>query len=104
MTFQVTDTPDILKYHLTTVMALDLCYERLEDINEDNDEVKVTDNVICTYYSAEQGVPELDNGSPLVSTQKDELIGIASWHKDDYPNVYARVFSYVSWIRSIISQ
>lgn len=81
-------------------MALDLCYERTEDIQE----VKINDKVICAYYVPNEPFFELEHGSPLISRNSSELVGITSWHKEDYPKVFTRVRTYVDWIRSIISE
>lgn len=78
-------------------MALDLCYERTEDIQE----VKINDKVICAYYVPNE--PFLESAS-LISRNSSELVGITSWHKEDYPKVFTRVRTYVDWIRSIISE
>lgn len=80
-------------------MALDLCWERLEDL----DAVKVNDNVICTYGPPENAVIALDHGSALVSIDKNELIGIGSWNEKGYPNVYARIRSNLPWIEPVIA-
>lgn len=81
-------------------MALDLCWERLEDL----DAVKVNDNVICTYGPKENTLPLLDNGSALVSVDKNELIGVGFWNEEGYPNVYSRVRSHLTWINSVRKQ
>lgn len=81
-------------------MALDLCWERLEDL----DAVKVNDNVICTYGPIENTSPVLDNGSALVSVDKNELVGIAFWFEEGYPNVYSRIRSHLKWMNSVTNQ
>lgn len=81
-------------------MALDLCWERLEDL----DAVDVNDNVICTYGTTGECVPDLDIGSALFSSDKNELIGVASLYEQRYPNVYIRIRSYLSWIQSTMEQ
>lgn len=80
-------------------MALDLCWERLEDL----DAVKVNDNVICTYGADGDSFIAMDHGSALVSIDKNELIGIASWNEKGYPNIYARIGSNLPWIKPIIA-
>lgn len=80
-------------------MALDLCWERLEDL----DAVKVNDDVICTYGPKDYSVIDLDHGSALVSSDKNELIGIGSWSENGYPTVYARVRSNLPWIEPVIA-
>ncbi|XP_055298843.1 mite allergen Der p 3-like isoform X2 [Sitodiplosis mosellana] len=86
-----------LKYYQTKVMALDLCWERLEDL----DAVEVDDNVICTYGPTENTSPLLDNGSALVSVNKSELVGVSFWNEEGYSNVYSRVRSHLTWINSV---
>lgn len=81
-------------------MALDLCWERLEDL----DAVKVNDNVICTYGPTEANVPALDNGSALISVDKNELVGVAFFYEEGYPIVYSRVRSHLTWINSVRNQ
>ena len=78
-------------------MALDLCWERLEDL----DAVDVNDNVICTYGPTENDSPLLDNGSALILADTNELIGVGLWNEDGYPNVYSRVRSHLTWINSV---
>lgn len=81
--------PGSLKHYATEVMATDLCWERLEDVGK----VKINDNVVCIEY--------LRTGpdSVLLTANTNELVGIISWHQDEYPNVYTKIFSHLPWIQ-----
>lgn len=77
-------------------MALDLCWERLEDL----DAIKVNDNIICTYGFDKQPIDYVD--SALFSKETNELIGVASWYQNEYPVVYSRIQSHILWIKTEI--
>lgn len=57
--------------------------------------------IICTHTNVENTLYSLDNGSALVSNGDNKLIGIASWHDGDVPNVYTKIRPHIAWIRSI---
>lgn len=83
-------------------MALDLCWERVDDSNVDElDSIRIPDSVICTYGPSDKTLPPLDNGSALMSFDKLELIGIASWYQHNLPKIYTRITSMLPWIQSI---
>lgn len=86
------DSPEMLKYHRTQVMATNSC----SNIDESK-------QFICTNDTIEITFPELDQGSALISFETGELIGIASWNDDDeFQNVYVRIRTHLPWIRSVI--
>lgn len=58
------------------------------------------DAIICTYTNVANTVYPLDNGSALVSSDDNQLIGIASWPDGGIPNIYITVKPYIPWIRS----
>ncbi|XP_023290785.1 chymotrypsin-2-like [Orussus abietinus] len=65
---------------------------------------QVTNANICTFLQAGQGNCNGDSGGPLVAGGVQ--IGIVSWGfpcARGMPDVYTRVWSYVSWIRSVAS-
>lgn len=81
-------------------MALDLCWDQLNDL----DAIDVNENIICTYGSMENTRLVLDIGSALVSIDKNELIGVASWYEQGNTIIYNRIRSYLPWIESVINQ
>ncbi|XP_055301180.1 mite allergen Der p 3-like [Sitodiplosis mosellana] len=92
------DTPEILKYHQTKVTGLDTCSINLSHLYD----VDIDTQFLCTNTTIEDTFPELDNGSALISAEKNELIGIASWYDEEFPNVYVRIRTYLPWIRSVV--
>lgn len=92
------DTPEILKYHQTKLSRLDTCSKYIQRIDDDD----VDGQILCAHTTIEDTFPQLDNGSSLISVDKEELIGIAAWHDDEFPNVYIRIQTYLPWIRSVI--
>lgn len=84
-------------------MALDLCWERVDDVDE-AEGIRIPDSVICTYGPSNKRLPLLDNGSALISTDRYELIGIASWYKQNLPKIYTRIYSMIPWIQSILNE
>ncbi|XP_031633975.1 trypsin 3A1-like [Contarinia nasturtii] len=92
------DTPEILKYHQTNVSEFESCGRYLPHL--DNFEAK--DQILCTCATTDDTFPELDNGSALISSDKDELIGIAAWRNGEHPNVYVKIRTLLPWIRSVI--
>lgn len=56
-------------------------------------------NIFCTKNWIGEGITYGDNGSPLVATFLNVLIGIASWnYKRGFPDVYTNVFAHIDWI------
>lgn len=82
-------------------MALDLCWERIDDV-EEAEGIKIPDSVICTYGPSDKTTPVLDDGSALISAETHELIGIVSWYKSNLPKIYTRIYSMAGWIESIV--
>lgn len=82
-------------------MALDLCWERIDDV-EEADGIKIPDSVICTYGPSNKTTPAFDNGSALISAETCQLIGIVSWYKSNLPKIYTRIFSMTAWIESVM--
>lgn len=83
-------------------MALDLCWERIDDV-EEADGIRIPDSVICTYGPSDKTLPLLDNGSALISSETHELIGIVSWYKSSLPKIYTRIYSMLAWIESVLN-
>lgn len=92
------DTPEILKYHQTKLSGLDTCLKNMQRVDDED----VDGKILCAYTTIEDTFPQLDNGSSLISVDRGELIGIAAWHDDEFPNVYIRIQTYLPWIRSVI--
>lgn len=76
-------------------MSSDLCLTSTEKITSG-------DQFICTQVKAEDRFPVLDNGSALISSDGKELIGIATWRSNDFPNAFGRIRTYLPWIKSVI--
>lgn len=85
-------------------MALDLCWERVDDEDDEVDGIRIPDSVICTYGPSNKRLPSLDNGSALISVENYELIGIASWYKENLPKIYTRIYSMRPWIESVLNE
>lgn len=83
-------------------MALDLCWDRIDDI-EEADGIRIPDSVICTNGPSDKTLPLFDNGSALVSSETHELIGIVSWYKSNLPKIYTRIYSMLPWIESVLN-
>lgn len=83
-------------------MALDLCWERIDDVEEAED-IRIPDSVICTCGPSDKSLPLLDNGSALISYESHELIGIVSWYKSNLPKIYTRIHSMHAWIESVLN-
>lgn len=83
-------------------MALDLCWERVENDDDDEDSIRIPDSVICTYGPSDKTLQPLDNGSALISVGSYELIGIASRYKENLPKIYTRIHSMLPWMKSIL--
>lgn len=79
----------------TKIIASNLCLS-LDKI------VTNTDQVLCTNATVEDIYPRLDNGCALISSNGIELIGIATWLTDDFPNVFVPIQTHLSWIKSVI--
>lgn len=81
-------------------MALDLCWEGVEELN-----IKIPDNVVCTVGPFdEEFTHTLDIGSALLS-DKNELFGIASWYERGHSTkVYVGVFANLPWIETVMEQ
>lgn len=90
----------MLKYHQTRVMPDDECSKHVPNLDED----ETKEQVICTYATVDDTFPVLDNGSSLISTERGELIGIASWDDELFPNIYVNVRNFLPWIRSFLAQ
>lgn len=80
-------------------MQLNLAHERVGEVEFD---IVIWHGVICTYGPYKQIIQNLDNGSALISVEKHELIGIASWYQHDLPKIYTRITLVLPWIQSII--
>ncbi|KAK9686167.1 Trypsin [Popillia japonica] len=66
----------------------------------------VSSNQICAFTRSGQGACNGDSGGPLVRASDLAQLGIVSFGiacAQGYPDVYARVSSYNSWIQSAIS-
>lgn len=85
----------MLKYHQTKVAGLDTCSKYVPHLDD-------IEQILCTHTTIEDTFPQLDSGSALISVEKNELTGIASWHDEDFPNTYVRIRRYLPWIRSVI--
>lgn len=96
-------TADTLICYRTTVMALDMCWEQVED-DDEVDGIRIPDSVICTYGPSDKTLFLLDDGSALISAENYELIGIASWYKHSLPKIYTRIHSMLPWIESILNE
>lgn len=83
-------------------MALDLCWERVDDV-EEADGIRIPDSVICTYGPSDKTLPLLDSGSALISSERHELIGVVSWYKSNLPKIYTRIYSMLEWIEPILN-
>lgn len=80
-------------------MALDLCWERVEDL----DILKIPDNLVCTFGPYKK-FPQLDIGCALISDE-EELVGIASWYEQNYPTkVYVGVYANLPWIKTVMKK
>lgn len=85
-------------------MALDLCWDRIDDV-EEAEGIRIPDEVVCTYGPDESKgtLPLLDNGSALFVQGTNEFIGIVSWYKSNLPKIYTRVYSMLPWIESVVN-
>ncbi|KAI4469676.1 chymotrypsin-related [Holotrichia oblita] len=68
----------------------------------------VSSSQICAVTSSGQGACNGDSGGPLLQASDNAQLGITSFIRaggcaQGYPDVYARVSSYASWIDSAIS-
>lgn len=85
----------MLKYQRTKIMSSDFCLTSTEKTTS-------SDQFICTQATAEDTFPVLDNGSALISSDGKEVIGIATWRRNDLPNAFGRIRTYLPWIKLII--
>lgn len=88
------DRPELLKQYEIIVEPNNKCKKALHS-NAKND------TIICTYTNVENTLNVLDNGSALISKTDSKLIGIASWHDGETPQVYIKIKPYIPWILSI---
>ncbi|XP_031626846.1 uncharacterized protein LOC116343089 [Contarinia nasturtii] len=71
---------------------------------------KVTESNICISSPKAVGVCMGDSGGPLVDARDPKnkvLVGIISWSipcGTKYPDVFTRVYSYASWIESVMAK
>ncbi|KAK5640424.1 hypothetical protein RI129_011235 [Pyrocoelia pectoralis] len=71
----------------------------------DQHELAVTNSQVCTSTSLGKGACKGDSGGPLVKVYSSNVIkqiGIVSFSRNcaaGYPDVYAKVGSYISWIK-----
>lgn len=68
----------------------------------------VTEQQICAVIQTGQGACNGDSGGPLIQTSNRAQLGVTSFIlsggcAQGFPDVYARVSSYISWIDSTIS-
>lgn len=66
----------------------------------------VNSNQICAFTRAGQGACNGDSGGPLVLASNQAQVGIVSYGYPcalGFPDVYARVSSYISWINSAVA-
>lgn len=66
----------------------------------------VFENQVCTLIQAGEGACYGDSGGPLVSSG-NVLQGVVSWGipcANGYPDVFSRVYSFVSWIENTVAQ
>ncbi|XP_052742302.1 chymotrypsin-2-like [Bicyclus anynana] len=60
---------------------------------------------ICTFHSPGRGTCNGDSGSPLVRTDRNQLIGVVSWGipcARGAPDMFVRVSAYRTWIEKAI--
>lgn len=78
----------------------ELCWKHLPYI----DDSAAKEKILCTYATIEDTFPQLDCSSALISVGRGELIGIASWHNDEIPEVYVRIQTFLTWIKTVINE
>jgi len=108
--------PDILRQVELSLLSNEECkiklaqaYTDLEGINYLPNQVGITDSMICANYTGdvEKGSCQGDSGGPLVvnTNQGWQQIGIVSYGVGcadaAFPDVYARVGKFTSWIKDI---
>jgi len=99
------DLPENLNAAAVQVIDRDVCAKAYKEYEDD--EVFVTDNMVCAGIFKLGGIDACqgDSGGPLayVSGNTRILYGIVSWGKGcalpDYPGVYTRVSTYIEWIK-----
>jgi secreted trypsin-like serine protease len=108
--------PDILRQVELSLLSNEQCkirlaqaYTDLEGINYLPNQVGITDSMICANYTGDiaKGSCQGDSGGPLIvnTNQGWQQIGIVSYGvgcaDEAFPDVYARVGKFTSWIRDI---
>nr|AXF35734.1 serine protease 4 [Holotrichia oblita] len=68
----------------------------------------VTQSQICAVIGAGRGACQGDSGGPLIQTSNRAQLGITSFIRaggcaQGFPDVYARVSSFISWIQSAVA-
>lgn len=84
-------TPNNLQFINLQTISNTVCAQRQNPIFSSS---------ICTYTRSGEGACHGDSGGPLVAN--GVLVGLVSWGRPcgvGYPDVYARVSSFVSWIQ-----
>jgi len=83
-------------------------YSDLQNTNVSPDQVGITDSMICANYlgDIEKGSCQGDSGGPLVVYDNGwKQVGVVSYGVGcadvDFPDVYARVGQFTTWIKSI---
>lgn len=95
----------MLKYQQTKILPSDMCLPSIaaaQGVAAAAGVAATSGQVICIHATVEDTMPALDTGSALISNGGNELIGIAFWQKNDFPNVFSRIRPYTPWIKSVI--
>ncbi|XP_017782137.1 PREDICTED: chymotrypsin-1-like [Nicrophorus vespilloides] len=90
------NTPNDLQFINLKTLSVKDCQERQAPN-------PVFDSQVCTFTQKGQGACHGDSGGPLVAGGKQ--IGIVSWGRPcgiGYPDVFTRVYSFLSWIEKNI--
>jgi len=108
--------PNILRQVELSLLSNEQCkimlaqaYTDLEGINYSPNQVGITDSMICANYTGDvaKGSCQGDSGGPLVvnTNQGWQQIGVVSYGVGcadaAFPDVYARVGKFTSWIKNI---
>nr|XP_011746893.1 mastin-like [Macaca nemestrina] len=98
-------------YHLQEVdvpiVGNSECEEQYQNQSSGSDDRVIQDDMLCAGSEGRDSC-QRDSGGPLVCRWNCTWVqvGVVSWGKScglrDYPGVYARVTSYVSWIRQCV--
>lgn len=92
---QHSDMAEMLMCKRTKIIPSNLCLSSDKIVAN-------SDQVLCTRATDEDIYPRLDNGCALISSDGIQLIGIATWYTDDFPNVFVPIQTHLPWIKSVI--